>query len=288
QKARELAHDLSCQAIPVDDILYDIDAIYIPYPPAYHFAWIKRALQAGVHVLCEKPLAMNTQELNEIYALAQNKKLVVLENYMFLHHNQHQHVQTLLSQIGRIRSFRAAFAFPPFPDPNNIRYHRALGGGALLDCSGYPIQAALMYLGLDLRVESSFLHKREAKDEGHIDIFGDVTLRNPEGIPAHLHFGFDNAYQCIYEIHGSKGIIRVPKAYTPRPNVETMIELYSQQTQHIKTPAEDHFYTILQHFRSLITSGNGILHRDWQRTYHAARIQEEIRRGPSNLTILPQ
>ncbi len=276
EKATQLAQQFSCVALPTTEILRDIDALYIPYPPALHFEWIKKAIQHGIHVLCEKPMALNCAQLDEIFNLASVNNVVVVENYMFLHHSQHKKVLSILSEIGEIRNFRAAFAFPPFVDPDNIRYQNNLGGGATLDCSGYPIQAALFFLGNNLQVETHFLKMVPAYDQGQIDLYGDVTLRSENGVPAQIYFGFDNAYQCMYEIHGSKGIIRVPKAYTPRPNYAPTIELTTQRQNILTVPAEDQFFNILQHFRSLILQNQGISHTDWNRTYNTARIQEII------------
>ena len=151
-----------------------------------------------------------------------------------------------------------------------------------MDCSGYPIQAALYFLSLDLTVESSYLHMQQAADIGEIDIFGDVTLRTPQGIPCQIYFGFDNAYQCIYELHGSKGIIKVPKAYTPRPNFKPVIELQTDKSLLIECDQEDHFGSILQYFRSLIETNNGTDESTWQRTYHTVRIQEVLRKTSSS------
>ena len=159
-----------------------------------------------------------------------------------LRHKQHQLVHRLIPELGRLQVFRAAFAFPPFPDPNNIRYNRSLGGGALLDCSGYPIQASIHFLGTELSVESASLTEQPSSDGSSVDIAGDVTLRSKAGTPAHIYFGFNHEYQCMYEIIGSGGVLKVSKAYTPRPSHETQIEMIQKGTTTVyKVPAEDHF-----------------------------------------------
>ena len=277
-KTETVARQFDSKAIPLDSILDDVDAIYIPYPPALHKEWILKAIERGVHVWCEKPLCTNSTDVEEIENLALSKNVVVLENYMFLRHKQHQLVHQLLPKIGRIQIFRAAFAFPPFPDSNNIRYNRTLGGGALLDCSGYPIQASIHFLGTELSVESASLIEQPSSDDSRVDIAGDVTLRSKAGVPAHIYFGFNHEYQCMYEIIGSDGILKVSKAYTPRPSHETQINMIQGGTRTIhRVPAEDHFLTTAREFHSRIINKQP-LSNYWDATKSCIRLQEDIRR----------
>jgi len=111
-----------------------------------------------------------------------------------------------------------------------------------------------------------------------VDIYGDLSLRSSNGIPAQIFFGFDHAYQCVYELYGTKGVLRVPKAYTPRANYSPSIELTRNGVLEVHTvPAEDHFLTTLVHFRALIKAGNGFSETDWKRTMAGIRIQQEMR-----------
>ena len=276
-KARKCSEQFGCKPIPLENIFEGIDAIYIPYPPSLHKEWILKAINLGIHVWCEKPLCTNVNDLNEIEALAKEKNVVILENYMFLRHRQHKVARNLLNQIGQLQVFKAAFCFPPFPNKHDIRYHEQLGGGALLDCSGYPIQASIYFLGQNLTVESSSLTQQKSVDGGLIDIAGDITLRSESGVPAHIYFGFNHEYQCMYEIIGTKGIIRVPKAYTPRADKETLVEVLQQgNTTTHRIPAEDHFYTTAQEFRNLIENKQALC-TNWDATVSCIRIQEDIR-----------
>jgi NDP-hexose-3-ketoreductase len=277
-KAEAFAEHFGCTAVGLEDVLSNVEALYIPYPPALHEHWVLKAVSMGVHVLCEKPLATSLDSARSMFAAASRAGVVLLENYMFLQHTQHAIAARLLPELGEIRAFRGTFAFPPFSDSNNIRYHRQLGGGALLDTSGYPIQAAMHWLGTALRVESAALQRVDAVDGGQVDVWGDVTLRNmSSGVPAQITFGFDNAYRCGYTLLGSKAIIELPKAYTPRPNQETRVLFHKdgETTAHTVKP-DNHFRGILQRFRQLIDAGEGTPLAERQRSLECARIQEEI------------
>ena len=279
EKAEAFAKRFECNAVPVEQVLDGTDAVYIPYPPALHREPVLNAIEQGVHVLCEKPLAVSLADARVMHDAAQKQRVVLLENYMFLHHPQHQVVQELLPKIGELRSIQATFAFPPLSDPNNIRYHRDLGGGALLDAAGYPIQAVMRWLGTNLKVESAHLHMIKAADEGRVDTWGDATLRDVDtGVPAHINFGFDNAYACNYSLHGSKAVLEVPKAYTPKPDQETQVLLHANGETEIHTVApHDHFLGILHHFRDLITSGLSTPASSRLLSLECTRLQEEIR-----------
>ncbi|TDB69965.1 Gfo/Idh/MocA family protein, partial [Micromonospora sp. KC721] len=95
----------------------DIDAVYIPVPTGLHATWIRRALAAGKHVLAEKPLTSCQADTADLVATAEKAGLVLMENYMFVHHGQHAAVRRLVTggAIGELRSFSATFTIPARP-----------------------------------------------------------------------------------------------------------------------------------------------------------------------------
>lgn len=124
-----------------DALLADpaVDAVYVALPNSEHVAWSLRALEAGKHVLCEKPLALAAAEIDALIAARDNAGLVAGEAFMVLHHPQWLRLRALVADgsIGRLRSVQGAFAFFN-DDPGNIRNQAALGGGALRDIGVYP------------------------------------------------------------------------------------------------------------------------------------------------------
>jgi predicted dehydrogenase len=124
-----------------DALLADpaVDAVYVALPNSEHVAWSLRALDAGKHVLCEKPLALAATEIDALIAARDTTGLVTGEAFMVLHHPQWLRLRALLAEgaIGRLRSVQGAFAFFN-DDPGNIRNQAALGGGALRDIGVYP------------------------------------------------------------------------------------------------------------------------------------------------------
>lgn len=236
-----------------DALLNDdsIDAVYIPLPPALHFEWAEKALLAGKHVLLEKPFTTNLEDTKKLIDLAKRKQLALHENYMFLFHRQLSEIKTIAAsgKIGELRLIRAAFGFP-FRGANDFRYNKALGGGALLDCGGYPVRLALELLGDDCRIETSSLNYALDYD---VDLYGSATLCNSNGLTAQIAFGMDNSYKCELEIWGSNGCIKAPRIFTAPSNLEPQIMIDMQDgTEIIQVQCDDQFLNSANFFVSCI------------------------------------
>ena len=230
----------------------DIDAVYIPLPTGLHADWAGKALASGKHVLLEKSLASNLSEVLDLVALAKKNNLALWENFMFEHHSQMQFITSKINDgtIGELRCVRAAFGFPPFPDKENIRYKKALGGGALLDAGAYTVKISQLILGKGLEVKAANL----AYDNEHgVDMFGGAFLSNQHGLFSEIAFGFDNYYQCSLELWGSKGKLTADRVFTAAPGVQPKVVIEKQNERHELTlPADNHFVKILKVFHESI------------------------------------
>jgi len=259
KKAQEFAQLFNCEAITGYGNLLtrnDIDVVYMPLPTGLHEEWVLKTLDAGKHILIEKSLAENYASAQKMVEKAKAKQLLIMEDFMFLYHSQHQFVKDLIAQgeIGELRCFRSSFGFPPFRDEGNFRYNKSLGGGALLDAAAYTVRASQLFLGDDLTVEAARLNVTEGKE---VDIFGGAFLTNPAGIVAELAFGFDNYYQCNYELWGSKGKIVAHKSFTPRSNEKPLITLEKQDLkQQFNVDQDDHFKNIFTEFARCVRESN--------------------------------
>ena len=189
-----------------------IGAVYIPLPPALHYEWAKKALLAGKHVLLEKPFCTSVQDTEELLNLAADKHFAVHENYMFLYHQQLAEIKEMLiaGDLGEIRLMRMAFGFPKRGEAD-FRYNRDLGGGALLDCGGYPVRLALELLGDSAEVKQASLSQPLGYE---VDLYGSAVLQNQAGVNAQIAFGMDNAYKCELEIWGSQATLIAPRIFT--------------------------------------------------------------------------
>lgn len=233
----------------------EIDAVYIPLPPALHFRWARAALQSGKHILLEKPFTASLKDTEQLIALASENSLAVHENYMFIYHTQLDWIREKISEgaIGDIRLIRIDFGFP-FRGANDFRYNKALGGGALLDCGGYTVKLAGMLLGDTARVTASQLN---SKDGFEVDIYGSATLTNDDGLTAQVSFGMDNSYKCSLEVWGSTGTLFTNRILTAPDGFEpTVVLKQGNEEQSFTLSADDTFLKSIAHFGSCIDSAD--------------------------------
>jgi len=234
----------------------ELDAVYIPLPTGLHHEWIKKALLFGKHVIAEKSLAMNDTSVKELVDIAKKNKLVLMENFMYRYHSQHNKVFSLLenNEIGDLRLFKSAFGFPPL-DKKNFRYNKELGGGAVYDAAAYLVNASLWFLGSNLEVTSSNL---TVETETSVVINGSANLYSKTtGMVSQIAFGFDNFYQCNYEFWGSNGKIIVDRAFTAKPDYKPKIIVEKPGIRNEYTmPPDNHFINIFKEFAVCIKSGN--------------------------------
>ena len=125
-----------------------IDAIYNPLPNHLHVPWTIRAMEAGKHVLCEKPVALTAAEAESLIAARERTGRQVQEAFMVRHHPQWLRVRELIraGRLGRVRAVQGSFAYDN-PDPRNIRNRRETGGGGLYDIGCYPTVVSRFVFG---------------------------------------------------------------------------------------------------------------------------------------------
>lgn len=231
--------------------LDEVDAIYIPLPPALHYEWCKLAFINGKHVFVEKPATTDANATADLISLAKQYQLALHENYMFVFHEQLKVLDDLIKngEIGDVRLYRISFGFPRRP-MSDFRYNKNLGGGALLDAGGYTIKYANYLLGNTAKVINANLNYIS---EFEVDVFGTATMRNDEGLTAQLAFGMDNDYKCDIEIWGSKGIITSSRILTsPAGFVPNYSIKKNQEFKTIDLPEDDAFLKSINYFKNCI------------------------------------
>jgi predicted dehydrogenase len=192
----------SYEALLADSAL---DAIYIPLPNSLHAEWAIRAMQAGKHVLCEKPLALNLAEVTRMFEVARQHGVMLLESYPYWFQPQTRDLLASLShdKIGEVRSVQASFGFTVGNTNTNIRMKPDLGGGALLDAGSYPL--SLIRLVMGCAPERVMAHATWA-DTG-VDISLMATLFYADGRRAQMSCAMDTANHRRATIVGSHGTV---------------------------------------------------------------------------------
>lgn len=232
-----------------DALLADksIDAVYLPLPPALHYEWGRKVLEEGKHLLMEKPFTINLQETQELLKLAEKKQLNVHENYMFLYHSQLTKIKKMIEDglLGHVRLYKMSFGFP-MRGQGDFRYNKRLGGGALLDCGGYPVRLALELLGDTANVVQSKLYQPNGFE---VDLYGNAVIENEVGDIAQISFGMDNAYQCQLEVWGSKVTLIAQRIFTAGAGVKPVLILKSSTDEkEIELDEDDQFLHSIEAF----------------------------------------
>lgn len=225
-----------------------IDALYIPLPNSMHYEWVKKALNKGIHVLVEKSMACNFKDVEELNNLALKNNCALIENFQFRFHSQIDYIKRAIKsgKIGKIRSVRSSFGFPPFNDKNNIRYDNNLGGGALFDAGAYPIKLAQEILGNKLEIKSAILNY----ENYDVDIWGGgLLIQTDENLFCQFSFGFDNFYQCNIEVWGSIGKISTDRIFTAPPDYSANVVIEtSEGIEKVILDPDNHFENMLKYF----------------------------------------
>ena len=182
-----------------------LDAIYIPLPNSLHAEWAIRAMQAGKHVLCEKPLALNLAEVTRMFEVARQHGVMLLESYPYWFQPQTRDLLACLSheKIGTVRSMQASFGFTVGNVDTNIRMKPDLGGGALLDAGSYPLSLIRLVMGC---APTHVMAHANWADTG-VDISMMATLFYADGRSAQMSCAMNTANHRRATIVGSHGTV---------------------------------------------------------------------------------
>jgi predicted dehydrogenase len=189
-----------------------IDAVYIPLPNGLHAEWSIRAVAAGKHVLCEKPLALTTREVDDMADAAARHRRVIAEAFMYRHHPLTARVGDIVrgGALGRVQLVRGGFSFWLSRD-HDVRFDPGLGGGSLWDIGCYPISYARCLLGEE---------PVEATGSATVGPTGvDLTfvghLRFPSGAFLQFDSSFRAHFRSFVEVVGTDAVLHVPNPFKP-------------------------------------------------------------------------
>jgi D-xylose 1-dehydrogenase (NADP+, D-xylono-1,5-lactone-forming) len=195
----------------------EVDAVYIPLPNSLHVEWSRRALEAGKHVLCEKPLTDEPDDAEALFDLAKARRLVLAEAFMYRHNPQTRRLEELVREeaIGRLELVRTSFSFR-VEGEENIRLDPDLDGGSLLDLGTYCVSGARLLAG----EPESVLGRQTIGPTGVDDLFTG-SLAFPEGVHAVFDCGLRMPFRATLEAVGTEGSLFVDDPWLcRRPGIE--------------------------------------------------------------------
>ena len=230
----------------------DIDAVYIPLPNSLHRKWVIKAAEAKKHVLCEKPLAMNTVECAEMDNAARLNGVKLMEAFMYRFHPQTQKVADLVRSraIGDLRLIHSALTVR-ITDPANIRFQVELGGGSLMDVGCYCVNITRTIAGQEpVEVQAFANCGSSGVDDQMVG-----SLRFSNGLLAQFDCSLILSRRDSYQLVGTEGTIDVPAAFVPGTS-ETTIRVKkgpSETWHHVE--GVDEYRLMVEHFASCVLNG---------------------------------
>ena len=224
----------------------ELEAVYISLPNSLHLEWTEKALQAGKHVLCEKPLGRRAADVEAIFDVAARADRLLMEAFMYRHHPQTARVTELVASgaIGDLRLVRGAFSFRLEGD-GDVRLSSELGGGALMDVGCYCVNAARLLAG---EPEAASGHQTLGGDGVDVAFMG--SMRFAEDRLAHFDAGIALAARDELEVVGDRASLFLDDPWHCR---EPVIELRTEGgVQRIEVDPVDPYLLEAENFSAAI------------------------------------
>ncbi|MGC9220600.1 MAG: Gfo/Idh/MocA family protein [Solirubrobacteraceae bacterium] len=235
QRARAYARarDIETAYGSYEELLADptVDIVYISLPNSMHVEWTRRAMNAGKHVLCEKPLSRSPVEVAALFDLADSRGLVLSEAFMYRHHPQTAALKALVDsgELGELRLLRATFSFSC--DPGDPRLRAELDGGGMMDVGCYPVSMFRLLAGEPVRASVEQLTGGDG-----VDVVAAAVMRFSGGVIGHFDSGLAMPDRSGLEIVGARATVTVAHPWQPRPGTFEIWHDGVQQPQRVLVP----------------------------------------------------
>lgn len=238
----------SYQALLADP---EIDVIYNPLPNHLHAEWTIKAVQAGKHVLCEKPLALTIQEVDAISAASEKYGKVVAEAFMYRTHAQSLKVKEIVDsgKLGKVKLIHGSFTFI-MTNPDDYRWNPEMGGGGLWDIGCYP----LSFMRMVLSTEPLEVYGREVKGPSGVDEVFAAQMRFPNDVFAHFDCSIKIPFHVFMEIIGDEGTLIIPKPFNPGAR-EKLFLIKENKTETIALKGTDPYVSEVEDMSDAILLG---------------------------------
>ncbi|NJM82330.1 MAG: Gfo/Idh/MocA family oxidoreductase [Tabrizicola sp.] len=234
-----------------------IDAVYVPLPNHLHLEWTLKALEAGKHVLTEKPIALRAEEIDQIIAARDRTGLLTAEAFMIVHHPQWQRAKDWLQagEIGELRHADVAFSFN-LTEAGNIRNRPETGGGSLRDIGVYTFGSVRFVTGAEPVDLSARIHR-----ENGVDVFAQVA-GIMEGAGGRFTYGSMTSMRLynrqVATFQGTRGMIRLEGGpFNANVNDLAEVELHRNGTHVLveRFPTANHYRLQVEAFGRSIRDG---------------------------------
>lgn len=239
-----------------EDLLADpnVDCVYISLPNGLHGEWTRRALEAGKHVLCEKPLTPSAQEAASLFALAEERGRLLMEAFMYRHHPQTLRAGALVREgvVGTPQIVRSWFHFTVENPDSDIRYSEELAGGALHDVGCYCISFSNYLLGAEPDQLAAVAHmSASGVDERFVG-----SMLYPGGAIATFDSGMQAPLDIGLTVLGSEGYLHIPTPWYPHHPPMKLILSRDGRTEEIPAQGGNPYFLEIENFTAA-AAGDG-------------------------------
>ncbi|EET47821.1 Gfo/Idh/MocA family protein [Thalassobium sp. R2A62] len=235
----------------------EIEAVYIPLPNHLHVEWAKKAMAAGKHVLCEKPIALQASEIDELIALRDKTGLVATEAYMIVHHPQWKRVKHLVEDgaIGILMHVEGVFTYNNAGQDDNIRHDPFKGGGGIPDIGVYTYGATRWVTGQ----EPEMITQSDLTYENGVDVIARVAAQF-DCFTAHWVNSMRMHPLQTMTFHGDQGAIRMTAPFNANVYDVARIEIHQQDLglRVERFPSDNHYKLQVEAFCRSVRKGHAL------------------------------
>ena len=235
----------------------DIEAVYIPLPNHMHLEWVRRAADAGKHILCEKPLGLNAEEVQEAIDYTQAKGVLLMEAFMYRFHPQWVAARDLVAadEIGTVQAVHAHF-FYRNTNPGDIRNQPEAGGGGILDIGCYAVSSSRLLMGREPR---RVLARIDWDPSFGTDRLASGLLDFGDGAHGTFSVGTQTFGQQMVQAFGTGGSLRVELPFNAYPDVALRVHVATGIGERdIMSPAVDQYRLQFEAFSAAVRSGGPV------------------------------
>lgn len=215
------------------------DVVYVSTVNSTHVQYGLKSLQAGFNTIIDKPATATFEEAKELVELAKSKGLFVGESTVYLGHPQLTAIKEVFANNGDSpKMLTVHFTMPPFK-PENFRYQKSLGGGAIMDTAPYAVSVARYFLGGEPEQVFCIVNERHADG---LDIEYSLLMQYPNGKSMIGHFGFNTEYINQVFLMGNRTNVTVNRIFTIPDNMENeLVVNHLNETSKVTTPSGNNF-----------------------------------------------
>jgi xylose dehydrogenase (NAD/NADP) len=230
-----------------------LDAVYIPLPNGLHAEWIRAAADAGLHVLCEKPLTGDPSETEAVFDYCEERGVQLMEAFMYRFHPLTERAAEVVETgLGEVRAVTSTFTFRMPDGAEDIRLDPDLTGGSVLDVGTYAVSAARLFLGEPDRV---YARTHDGRDCG-VDTEMAGLMEYDSGATARVQSGFETPLTQYYRVETTDGWLRAEPTFDVDVTGTTSLT-YAVDGREVteRIDPADHYRLEVEHFAECVESG---------------------------------